>query len=194
MSKELSEMSNEELWELFPIILSEHKSEWFSEYTKEAKYLVENIGKENVIRISHYGSTSIKGLLAKPTIDILLEITELADKDRQAFIDKVISLGYNYTYQPSNPLPHMMFMKGYTPRGFEGQVYHLHVRYRGDWDELYFCAYLRKHPEVAKEYGDLKLRLIKDFKHDRDGYTNAKTEFIRKYTLLARKELGDCFR
>ena len=194
MSRELSEMSNEELWELFPIILSEHKSEWFDEYLKEAKYLVENIGKENVIRISHFGSTSVPGLLAKPTIDILLEITELTENNSQAFIDKVISLGYNYTYQPSNPLPHMMFMKGYTPRGFEGQVYHLHVRYRGDWDELYFCAYLRKHPEVAKEYGDLKLRLIKDFEHDRDGYTNAKTEFIRKYTLLARKEFNDCFR
>ncbi|MEA5026930.1 hypothetical protein SDC9_137994 [bioreactor metagenome] len=194
MSKELSEMSNEELWELFPIILSEHKSEWFDEYQREAQYLVENIGKENVIRISHFGSTSVPGLLAKPTIDILLEITELTENNSQAFIDKVISLGYNYTYQPSNPLPHMMFMKGYTPRGFEGQVFHLHVRYRGDWDELYFCDYLRKHPEVAKEYGDLKLRLIKDFEHDRDGYTNAKTEFISKYTLLARKELNDCFR
>ena len=194
MSKDLSEMTNEELWELFPIILSEHKNEWFEEYQKEADYLVTNIGKDRIIRISHFGSTSVPGLLAKPTIDILLEIVELTPDDRQAFIDKVISLGYNYTYQPSNPSPHMMFMKGYTPRGFEGQVYHLHVRHHGDWDELYFCAYLRKHPEVAKAYGDLKLSLLKEFEHDRDGYTNAKTEFIRKYTLRARKELNDCFR
>jgi len=32
----------------------------------------------------------------------------------------------------------MMFMKGYTNEGFKGQVYHVHVRYSGDWDELYF--------------------------------------------------------
>lgn len=34
----------------------------------------------------------------------------------------------------------MMFMKGYTPQGFRGQAYHLHVRYAGDWDEPIFCT------------------------------------------------------
>jgi GrpB-like predicted nucleotidyltransferase (UPF0157 family) len=42
----------------------------------------------------------------------------------------------------------MMFMKGYTSKGFEGQVFHVHVRYRGDWDELYFRDYLINHPET----------------------------------------------
>jgi len=36
----------------------------------------------------------------------------------------------------------MMFMKGYTSEGFQGQEYHVHVRYSGDWDELYFRDYL----------------------------------------------------
>ena len=44
--------------------------------------------------------------------------------------------GYLYTPQPQNPPPGMMYMKGYTLRGFERQTYHLHVRYPGDWDEL----------------------------------------------------------
>ena len=81
----------------------------------------------------------------------------------------------------------MMFVKGYTSKGFRGQVFHLHVRYRGDWDEPYFCEYLREHPAEAVEYGRLKQELALRFRNDRDGYTDAKTKFIRRITALARK-------
>ena len=37
MSKSLSEMTLEELWELFPIILSEHKNCWGDWYEEEKK-------------------------------------------------------------------------------------------------------------------------------------------------------------
>ena len=80
----------------------------------------------------------------------------------------------------------MMFMKGYTPQGFKGQVFHVHVRYNGDWDELYFRDYLLAYPEIADEYGKLKLELKKGYEHDRDGYTHAKTDFIKRITRLAR--------
>jgi len=79
-----------------------------------------------------------------------------------------------------------MFMKGYTPQGFEGQAFHVHVRYSGDWDELYFRDYLLANPDIAAEYGKLKLELQKKYKHDRDAYTSAKTDFIKRITRLAR--------
>lgn len=82
----------------------------------------------------------------------------------------------------------MMFMKGYTLNGFEEKVFHLHVRYLGDWNELYFRDYLIQHPEVAKQYGKLKLELKDKFQHDRDAYTEAKADFIKKHTNLAREE------
>ena len=56
----------------------------------------------------------------------------------------------------------------------------------GDNDELFFRDYLNEHEEIAKEYEVLKLSLWKEFEHDRDGYTNAKTNFIKKYTNLAK--------
>jgi len=62
------------------------------------------------------------------------------------------------------------------------KVYHLHVRYYGDWYELYFRDYLMKHKEVANEYGKLKLRLREKYEHDRGGYTTAKSDLILKYT------------
>ena len=60
--------------------------------------------------------------------------------------------GYLYTPQPQNPPPGMMYMKGYTLRGFERQTYHLHVRYPGDWDELYFHDYLCINVKAAARY------------------------------------------
>ncbi|MGG3519616.1 GrpB family protein [Bacillus pseudomycoides] len=58
----------------------------------------------------------------------------------------------------------------------------------GDWNELYFRDFLRLHKDVAKEYSNLKMSLIDKYEHDRDGYTEAKTEFVNKYTKIAKTE------
>ena len=47
-------------------------------------------------------------------------------------------------------------------------MYHIHLRYAGDNDELYFRDYLNEHPAVAKGYETLKLRLWKQYEHNRD--------------------------
>jgi GrpB-like predicted nucleotidyltransferase (UPF0157 family) len=62
------------------------------------------------------------------------------------------------------------------------RTHHLHLvpadspRFR---DELVLRDYLRCHRDVAREYGELKRALAKRFEHDREAYTEAKTEFIR---------------
>jgi GrpB-like predicted nucleotidyltransferase (UPF0157 family) len=189
MSKNLDEMTNEELLELFPVILSEHKPEWKENYLKEKTVLEKAIGIQNIVRMNHYGSTAIPGLIAKPTIDILLEIKD--DTDTQRLITNMQSCGYLFDPQPKNPAPHMMFMKGYTPQGFKGQVFHVHVRFSGDWDELYFRDYLLTHPDTANEYGKLKSELHKKYEHDRNSYTYAKTDFIKRITIMARDEISN---
>ncbi|WP_243523804.1 GrpB family protein [Bacillus pseudomycoides] len=92
MGKSLSEMSLEELWELFPIILKEHNPIWKNWYLQEEKLLNNIIGNQYVERINHIGSTSVNGLLAKPTIDILLEITE--DCDLKFLVNVLEKKGY----------------------------------------------------------------------------------------------------
>ena len=51
--------------------------------------------------------------------------------------------------------------------------------------------YLNEYPEVAKEYEKLKLTLWEKFEHDRDAYTNAKTDFVQHWTKEARKKYGN---
>ncbi|PFD93502.1 hypothetical protein COE15_05720 [Bacillus cereus] len=184
MGKSLSEMSLEELWELFPIILKEHNPIWKDWYLQEEKLLNNIIGNQYIERINHIGSTSVNGLLAKPTIDILIEITE--DCDLKFLVSKLEKNGYILEKQPQKPIPHMMFMKGYTAKGFSEKVFHLHVRYLGDWNELYFRDFLQLRKDITQEYSNLKMSLIDKYEHNRDGYTKAKTEFVNKYTKIAK--------
>ncbi len=186
MEKDLHEMTTEELGKLFPIILTESKCHWNKIYQSEKKRISKELESRCTYRIDHIGSTAVNGLISKPTIDILLQI----DKKTHTtpIIETIKKLGYEYIHKPENPLPNMMFVKGYTKKGFRGQAYHIHVRYFGDWDELYFRDYLRQHPETATNYGILKQELAKKYRHNREAYTDAKTEFIRKITTIARKK------
>ena len=177
-------MTDEERAQLFPVILGEYNPKWEKNYLKEMGVLERAMGSDNILRISHIGSTAVPGLIAKPTVDILVEIKD--DTDTAILISNMQLEGYRYLEQPENPPPHMMFIKGYTPKGFKGQVFHVHVRYSGDWDELYFRDYLLAHPETAEEYGRLKIELKQKYEYDRDAYTDAKTDFIKRITRLAR--------
>lgn len=68
-------MTLEELWELFPIFLTEHKECWDDWYHEEEKQ-IRDVLPITEYRISHIGSTSIKGIWAKPIVDIMLEISK----------------------------------------------------------------------------------------------------------------------
>jgi len=176
MAKELDKMTPDELGKLFPIILKEYDPEWPVFYKKEEARIKDAFPTEVLIRITHIGSTAIPGLISKSSIDILLEVSK--ETKNQSIIDCFISLGYHFIPRPENPAPHMMFVLGYTPEGFRGQAVHVHVRYPGDWHEIRFRDYLRAHPESCKEYAKLKQELAVQYRNDRDGYTDAKEEFI----------------
>ena len=186
MGKDLSEMTLEELWELFPIFLVAHDDRWKDNYNEIEKTLTGLLSDQPIVRISHIGSTAVQGIWAKNIVDVMIEIPQNADMKDLAQI-----LEQNEFIIMSSEANRMSFNKGYTENGFADKVYHIHLRYVGDNDELYFRDYLNEHSEVAKEYETLKLRLWKQYEHNRDAYTDAKTEFISKWTAEARKEYGD---
>nr|WP_279233128.1 GrpB family protein [Marinisporobacter balticus] len=122
-------------------------------------------------------------------VDILLEIDN--ESNIEQLTDILLHNGWILMSSQKNPYVKMAFNKGYTKEGFAEKVYHLHVRYYDNWNELYFRDYLIEHGEVANEYGKLKLSLIEKYEHDRDGYTDAKSDLILKYTEKAKEEYGD---
>ena len=186
MGKDLSQMTLEELWELFPVFLVPHDDCWKDCYNEIEKDLTGLLSHQPAYRISHIGSTAIQGIWAKNIVDVMAEIPCSADmKDLARILEQngfaVMSSGAN----------RISLNRGYTENGFADKVYHIHLRYAGDNEELYFRDYLNEHPAVAKEYEALKLKLWKQYEHDRDAYTDAKTAFISEWTAKARKEYGD---
>ena len=218
MGKKLSEMSMEELWQLFPVFLTEHQACWTEWFAKEEAVLKNILSQIQIKRISHIGSTAIDAIWAKPVIDILVEISvecamesvneKVSDtkkgidshfgcakgrnKQCQAFgmiqsvKDLLVKSGYLCMSQSEKRIS---LNKGYTEDGFAERVYHLHLRYAGDNDELYFRDYLIEYPDIARKYEKLTLGLWKKYEHNRDAYTQAKTQFVNKYTQLAKQVL-----
>ncbi len=182
MSKKLSEMTLEELWQLFPIFLIEHDDRWKIWYNEECQSLCDLLSDIDV-RITHIGSTAIEHIWAKPIIDILVEIPLKVDIRKVK--DKIAENGYLCMSESEKRIS---FNKGYTENGFAEKVFHLHLRYLGDNDEGYFRDYLNDNPMIAKEYEALKLSLWKSYEHDRDGYTDAKSEFVCEYTQKAKEK------
>lgn len=179
MGKKLSEMSLEDLWRLFPIFLKEHRDCW-NEWYEEERILLNAILPK--AKINHIGSTAVKGIWAKPIVDILAELPTNCNLSNVGAV--LIDNGYMCMAKSES---RMSFNKGYTENGFAEKVFHLHLRYNGDNDELYFRDYLNEFPDVARAYEQMKLKLWKEYEHDRDGYTNAKCDFVRKYTAEAKE-------
>ncbi|MDD4494601.1 MAG: GrpB family protein [Eubacteriales bacterium] len=191
--KSAEETNEERQTRIYPIILNEYNPDWLEWYAEEKENLERLIDKENITRISHFGSTAVPGLMAKPTVDILIEISD--DAVINELIASLSTPDYIYLHKESaptisTPSLHLMFLKGYLSDGFAEKVYHIHVVRSGDWDEkLCFRDYLISHPEAAAEYAELKRNLIKDYKHYRDGYTEAKGAFIKGITEKAMESL-----
>lgn len=186
MGKELSEMSLEELWELFPIFLVAHNDKWNIYYDEIESLLKTTLAGYPIERISHIGSTAISGIWAKDIVDVLIEVSKCSNiHDTAKEIEK------NGFIRMSTEPDRISFQLGYTKDGFAEKVYHLHLRYVGDNDELYFRDYLNDNPSIAKEYEQLKLGLWHQYEHNRDAYTEAKTTFIKKHTEKARKQYGN---
>ena len=187
-AKPLSEMTLEELWQLFPIVLSDHDPDWKKDYEEEKSLLEHSFG-ELLVRIEHIGSTAVEGLIAKPTVDILLEADPSAPPE--TLWQAAERCGYTVMAEKTAPEYRLDLCKGYTPKGFADKVFHLHIRHPGDWDEIVFRDFLRQNPAKAQEYAQLKTILQKRFEHDRDAYTEAKGDFIRACVKEARGRKGN---
>lgn len=182
MSRTLKDMTLAELWQLFPIVLTPHQPQW-KDWAKEEMVRISILLSEYSPIVNHIGSTAIPGIQAKPIIDILVEI--YPDSCWQRIKEALETVGYICM---SSSGIRMSFNKGYTPHGYADKVFHIHIHTIGDNDEICFRDYLLTHPKAAKEYEALKLSLLPQYRNDRDGYTEAKSDFVRHIIRLAKSE------
>jgi len=160
------------------------RSSWKELFEQEKDLLNRALG-EKALQTEHIGSTSIPGIVAKPIIDIMVAVVSLSQATEH--IPKLEELGYEYK-SPDTVPERLFFAKEQEP---EYRTHHLNLVAQDSvfWNnQLAFRDYLRKHDQLAVEYGNLKKHLAKVYSLtkvlDRDG----KTEFVTKILELARKE------
>ncbi len=130
------------------------------------------------VAMEHLGSTSVPGLDAKPLIDIFIAMEAM--NDIPAWTAGLKNLGY--IDWPENPdKMHERFFKGMPPFGI-GRTHHIHILPIGDdfTQRVRFRDLLRQNDALRKSYAKLKIDLASTLSKDREGYRNAKSDFIKK--------------
>jgi len=176
-------LTAEETGTLFPILIVPYNPDWATLFEQEKALITKVLGDDFMLNMEHIGSTSIAGLAAKPTIDILIEVSKLSDEIKQIITKKLETIGYRNMYN-SETETKMTFGKGYDLNVVNTQTYHAHIREKGNvpQDEIYFRDYLRQNSDARDEYTKLKYALAEKYQFNREDYTQGKTEFIRKIT------------
>jgi|GEM_PF-171604 len=190
IERPLAKKSLQQLWQLFPIELSEYRDKYPAVFESQAKVL-QDLFDGRLVRISHIGSTAVPGLTAKPIIDILAEVSDdIPLRHAIAFLE---AAGWSVMRIGNSEEMDVSFCLGYTADGFAGDVFHLHMRKLGDPDELYFRDFLLESKAAQNEYVDIKRRLAVECRNDRDAYTAGKTDFIRQATAKMRLRIGGLY-
>jgi GrpB-like predicted nucleotidyltransferase (UPF0157 family) len=168
------------------IVIVEYDPRWSLMFEEESARVASVLSKDLVARIDHIGSTAVRGLVAKPIIDLLVSVHSLVEA-KQVAISPLEELGYAYWFD--NPDPQRMFLvKGLPPNS--PRTHHIHIIESDSIlrERLLFRDYLREHPDEAFRYAQLKRYLAQQFSTDREAYTSGKTEYVQSIMQRVRQE------
>jgi GrpB-like predicted nucleotidyltransferase (UPF0157 family) len=126
-------------------------------------------------------------LAAKPVIDMLVAVDSIESAEQYAAV--LLQNGY----EPGDPRYRAQWPERVVVIRREGgaRVCHVHLMLRRHtvWTRLIaFRDHLRNHPDVAREYAELKRSLAGTLSHDRHAYMAAKGDFIGRITDVAMRE------
>lgn len=158
-----------------------HDESWKEIFLAEKAELKKILG-DKVLGIEHVGSTAITGIKAKPVLDLMVGVKTLGEPEE--YTADLEKLGYIFQKDNRKDQGDILFVKG--PE--EGRTHYLKVTAFGSdfWEEhLVFRDFLIQHPEYAKQYEELKLKLLEEHKGTRIPYTKGKDSFIKNILKLA---------
>lgn len=155
----------------------EYQPEWVDEF-EELKVFLQGVFGESALSIEHIGSTSIPGMAAKPVIDVLVTVEDIAglSEDHKAAMGRS-----GYVGAAEYIAPHTYIFWKEDEQG--AKTCNIHICEKGAPKEKQFIAkrdYFRAHPEIAQEYSDLKRQNNQKFPNDYPAYREAKAPFLQE--------------
>ncbi|EXG83688.1 hypothetical protein K413DRAFT_0377 [Clostridium sp. ASBs410] len=155
-----------------------YRSEWEEQYKRESSLISDILGSE-LIEIHHIGSTAVRGLPAKPIIDIMPIVKEVSRIDK--FYPQFEAIGYECLGEFG------MSCRRYFRKGGDERTHQIHIFEESNTKDinrhLAVRDYLRNHTEVAAEYGRLKAELAKKYPYDIGSYCNGKDNFVKNWKI-----------
>lgn len=147
---------------------------WEEKFNREARLIEEILGGE-LVAIHHIGSTAVKGLAAKPIIDIMPVVKDVSRAD--GFNARFEEIGYEAMGEFG------IAGRRYFRKGGDHRTHQLHVFQAGDRKNilrhLAVRDYLRACPAEREAYGALKRWLAGQYPEDIEGYCDGKDAFVR---------------
>lgn len=153
-----------------------HDPRWREAFEAEAQAVAAALG-ETVVAIHHIGSTSIPDIHAKPVVDLLVEVSDVAETDARS--PAMESLGYEVLGEYG--IPGRRYFRKDDPQGI--RTHNLHAFQAGSAQverHLAFRDYLTAHPADARRYSELKRQLAEQHPRSMDGYMDGKDGFIQE--------------
>ena len=154
-----------------PVALSDHDPAWAAIFRDQAVRIRDALGRR-AHRIEHVGSTAVPDLVAKPIIDIVLEVPDSADEDD--YVPELATHGYVLRIREPRWFEHRL-LRCHRPR------INLHV-FGADCPEtdrmLRFRDWLRANPADRDLYAAAKRDLAAREWAYVQQYADAKTEVI----------------
>ncbi|WP_429815566.1 GrpB family protein [Ensifer sp. B1-9] len=165
-------MATEPQYVAQPVEICDWSPDWPDKFSVKAEAIRRALG-DHALRIDHVGSTAIRGLAAKPIIDIQISVADLTTIEILA--ERMATIGYIW-----RPLNADLTKRYFRERPGDERT-HIHMRRVGSWQEqwtLLFRDYMRAHVNEHAPYADLKRVLALRYRHDRAAYSEAKSERV----------------
>ena len=162
----------------------EHDLNWVRLFEIE-KVLLTNVFGNNVVKIEHFGSTSIPGLAAKPIIDILVFVHSIEQVEQC----NDLMQSYGYKAKGEHGMVGRRFFNKYGDDGVN-KTHHVHIYEEGAnpfiGEALLFRDFLRINAETCKKYERVKKELSQKYYHQPKEYTDGKTDCVMEILELAK--------
>lgn len=153
-----------------------YDASWPDEFERSAARLEATLGA-NLVKVHHIGSTSLPKIYAKPVIDMLAVVTDLAAVDHRS--DAMVALGYQVMGEFG--IEGRRYFRRDDASG--GRTHQIHTFVDGSSHvrrHLAFRDFMRAHPSLAQQYGELKRALAETHPYDMDAYMDGKDAFIKE--------------
>jgi GrpB-like predicted nucleotidyltransferase (UPF0157 family) len=166
-------------WAYERLVICAYDPGWADRAGAERERLTELLAPWLTGAVEHVGSTAVPGLAAKPVVDLMAPVRDLAQLDGPA-AERLTADGWCYVPPELDERSWRRLFVRPDPAG-QHRIAHLHVIPDGHprWEQqLAFRDALRDDAGLAGRYADLKRALASEHGDDREAYSAGKAEFV----------------